>query len=392
MVLENDFPGDPRVENEVEILHNHGFEITVASSTRKNLNTSDNWKFGEIKRKKLSKFIYKSSVGALKFNFYFNFWKNFVTEILSQQKFDAIHVHDLTLAKPMIEIGKKHKIPVVIDTHENHPYLLDESPHTKSFLGKLLCNINQWKQYESIQLKSASFVVSVADEMKHRYESLGVNKNKICVYQNVVNFSSFSPEVKSDFSERGNAHLIYVGGVNQHRGIDTIINAISDLDENGINIELTIVGDGSYLSDLKKLSADKNLENRIHFSGWVNFKEVPKALIKGDIALIPHKKSVQTDCSSPNKLFQYMACGLPVLSSNCNSIVKIIEEEKIGLHYTWGDSHSLKKSIKKFALLNSSEKRELGINGIKAIENKYNITSQGKELVEMYNELLNAKN
>ena len=132
MVLDHEFPPDIRVENEIEALSDNGHEIHLACYTRQNRPQFEKKDKLIIHRKRISAFLYKSSVAALTFPFYFLFWKNFLLEILAKEKFDAIHVHDLPLVNVGITMKKKFFIPVTADLHENWPAYLRVARHTKT--------------------------------------------------------------------------------------------------------------------------------------------------------------------------------------------------------------------------------------------------------------------
>jgi hypothetical protein len=148
MLLENDFLNDPRVEKEVETLHKANHKIIVATISVSDLPSEEIRENCLVLRKRISKFIKKSSVGSLKFPFYFNFWRNYVKQIIRDHRIDAIHVHDLPLTHVGNEFKKKYKIKLIIDLHENWPALLNVSSHTNTITGKLLSSERQWRLYK----------------------------------------------------------------------------------------------------------------------------------------------------------------------------------------------------------------------------------------------------
>ena len=110
MVLESDFPPDIRVENEIDSLVESGHKIHIACySHKKQIHVPPDLNYS-IHKKYIPGFIYKSSVGALKFDFYFNFWRRFLGELIEEHSFDAIHIHDLPLALIGAEFQKKYSI------------------------------------------------------------------------------------------------------------------------------------------------------------------------------------------------------------------------------------------------------------------------------------------
>ncbi len=392
MILENDFPPDPRVENEIDILHKNGFKVLVACYTRKDKIGLEKTRKATIYRKAISNFRYKSSVGALRSNYYFAFWTRFIRSIIKKHgDIDVLHVHDITLFKPMQQLAKKHGLKIVLDNHENYPYLLQESPHTQGFLGRILSKHESWKAYEKYAVKNADRVLCVVDEMKNRLVSLGAKSENVFVYQNVVNLSQFNIPPKKNFRDTGAAKFIYVGGVSKHRGLGSIIRAFTVLVKSNPKCTLDIVGSGRALPEIKQMVHDLKITKKVIFHGWKDFKDVPSLLVKADVALIPHKKTIQTDCSSPNKLYQYMALGLPIITSNIDSVARIIKEYNLGLEYTWGNQESLTSAMIDLANMTAEEKMQLGANGINLVKDQFNHNIEGKNILKMYESLSNER-
>ena len=179
MVLESEFKADYRVENEIEQLIKLGNEVTVACYSFSGTNHNEKRDGYTIVRKKISSFIYKTSVGALKFNFYFNFWKKYLSFLLEEKNYDVIHIHDLPLAKVGLDLRKKYRIPVIMDLHENWPALVSLSTHTQTFLGKLLSSEKQWRNYEKEVLGQVDWIITVIEEAKERLIGIGIDSNKI---------------------------------------------------------------------------------------------------------------------------------------------------------------------------------------------------------------------
>lgn len=384
MLLTSEFPEDVRVEKEMDALNNAGHEVHLACYTQKERPKYEKCPNYIVHRKLISSFIYKSSVGCLKFPFYFNFWRKFVTQLFKNENFDAIHIHDLPLAKIGYEIKIKYKIPFILDLHENWPASLEIATHTNTFLGKLLSSNKQWRKYEKRFLGQANSIITVVDEMKMRISKLGIDKNKIYIVSNTINTKDFP--LYDDKSDLEFITLFYAGGINIHRGLQVVIKAVSLIIKEKQNIRLNIIGKGSYQSHLEKLVNDLNLENHIKFLGWKNLNEISKLLAKSDIALIPHLKSEQTDCSSPNKLYQYIYAKKPILTSNCDSLVRIVKETKSGLVYTHNSPEDFKKMFFKL-LINQNSIIDLE-HGSSLINSKYNWSVDSDRLVGLYNNFI----
>lgn len=381
MVLDHEFPPDIRVEKQIDYLIQNNFEIHLLTITK--IGAKELEKNGRltIHRKPISKFIFKSSVACLLFPFYFNFWNNYIKQITSRYSFDLIHIHDLPLAKIGNSWSKKLNIPVVLDLHENWPALLKEAVHANTFLGKLLSWNWKWEAYEKEMVAQSSAIITVCEEMKQRISPFSPINEKLFVYQNV-------PKVKAEFLNNNyipatnQIKLVYLGGINKNRGIQTLIKAMSLLPKS-VEMHLSIIGSGSFLDQLKIQVKKYKLKDRVEFLGFLNQEKAFQKLKEHHLAVVPHYRSVQTDNSSPNKLYQYMMIGLPVISSNCSSLVRIIDQYSCGLYYQDKSPQDLANKLQQIAN-NPSKLLTYSKNGHRAVIQEKNIDNENPNLLKAY--------
>lgn len=335
MVLERDFPPDLRVENEIKSLISAGHQLTIVCYSLKEDSQVFDWHGCTVYKKKIPGFIYKSSVGALRFPFYFNFWRKHLTQVIKTIEPDAIHIHDLPLASLGSYFKKKRGLKFVLDLHENWPAYLEVSSHTKGLLGTFLSNNKQWQNYELKQCNNADKVIVVVDEARERLIQLGITANKIVVVSNYPELSDFE-NLSISQQPTDKIVLFYAGGINEHRGLQYIIRALPLL-RNNLGVELRIFGKGNYMDSLKALAQKLHVDSQVIFFGQVPYKTVLEELMKATITLIPHTKNSHTDSTIPHKLFQYIFAGKPVLVSNCAPIERIVNEINAGAVYTWNN-------------------------------------------------------
>jgi glycosyltransferase involved in cell wall biosynthesis len=384
MVLESEFPPDVRVENEILALSEVGHEVHLACSTKKNRPAKDNFGNAVIHRKRINTFLYKSSVGCLKFPFYFNFWREFLSDLSAKEKFDIIHIHDLPLSTIGAEIKRKCKMQLVIDLHENWPALIKNAAHTQTFFGKLLSSNDQWVEYERNILPEADKVITIVEEAKDRVMALGIDPEKICVVSNTINFENLSVNVRK--KETGSFTIFYGGAINRHRGLQVVMNALRIIAPKKIDIRLWIVGDGSFRGYLEKLSDSLKIRSMVRFFGQKPFSEMLDILSEADVAIIPHIRTENNDASSPNKLYQYMYLNKPIISSDCTSLKRIIRETRTGFIYQNDSPEDLALLIERLHN-NMSLLDEIQGNGRKAVMEKYNWNFDKERLVEAYVQL-----
>ena len=382
MILDHVFPPDTRVENEIASLSAAGHEVHLACFAQDGKSLLEKTDSCIIHRKKISKFTFKASVGVLKLPFYFRFWRNFVNELFAENSFDVIHIHDLPLAKIGLEAKKKYNVKYILDLHENWPVLLQLSQHTNTFLGKLLSSNSQWIDYERDMCQKADEIIVVVDEAKRRIASLGVAENKIHVVSNTLDINQFDVIERKGFN-KDNFRILYVGGINYHRGIQYVIDAISILKARNINIYFDLVGDGRYLAEIKKRIVEKHVEDLVIVHGFKKYTQIPEVYENANLAVIPHIKSGHTDNTIPHKIFQYLYAEIPILTSNCDPLERIVNETHSGISYHYDNAEELAEIMEK--LYKNTEKLNDYIgDGRKAVIEKYNWAVDGAKLNELY--------
>ncbi len=380
MVLDNEFPFDTRVENEAISLINAGHKVHLACYTRKQLPEYEVFRQIVIHRIRISQFIYKSSVAALTFPVYFIFWKRFLNRIIEENNIEVLHIHDLPLTRVGKKLKERHSLKLVVDLHENWPVLLSVSTHTNSLLGKLLSPNFLWVRYERRVLKHADLIIVVVRESKERLERLGLRGSKICIVSNTLNINEFA--YNDNKPDPGFFTLFYAGGINYHRGLQTVIEAISQVKDKIPNIRLRIVGAGSYMPVLKDQVKELKVERHVEFLGYLPLKKVAANLALADVALIPHLRTNHSETAMPHKLFQYMYSNKPIIASNCILMERIITETDSGLIFKAGSADDLANKI-----LSISNKKVKIPPARRWVEEKYNWQVDAETLISSYKKI-----
>ena len=386
MLLDHPFPPDTRVENEIKSLAEAGHEVHIACFHKGGKPLLEKTDRCTIHRNPISTFMFKASVGVLKFPFYFNYWRKIVNRLFEEEHFDVIHVHDLPLAKVGYEMKCKYGARFVLDLHENWPVLLQLSKHTNTFLGKLLSSNKQWIEYEKKMCALADKIIVVVDEAKHRICALGVAPEKVEVVSNTLDLDQFDPIERIEF-KTDKFRMLYVGGVNYHRGIQVVVKAVSILKNRGINVHFDLVGDGSYLSDIKKLIDELQVQDNVTVHGFKHYTQICNLYESANVAMIPHVKSGHTDNTIPHKIFQYLYAQIPMIVSNCDPLVRIVNETQSGMTYEYDNPTQLADIIAD--LYTHPDQLDNYIqHGRQAVIEKYNWKVDGAKLVALYAHLV----
>ena len=391
MILDNEFTGDLRVENEVMALQNAGHQVFVLCLNYGIKNSFEDFYGAEIIRISISKFVKKKLVGLNNtiFNLYPIFWSIYINRFIAEKKIEVLHVHDLWMLNSSFRSNKKFNLPVIADLHENFVHALHHYRFANTFPGNLIISKNKWKQSEIEWTKKADHIITVIEEAVERYKSIGVSEDKISVvpnYLNMENFLSMPIDERIMLKHKDNFTITYVGGFDIHRGLESAVKSIPLIKKKIRNFKFVLVGSGSNYESLLQLVNKLDVEKYVSFEGWKSHELLPSYIKGSDVCLIPHLKTEHTDNTIPHKLFQYMIFEKPVISSNCNPLLRIISETNSGLIYESDNEKDLSEKI--ISLYNQPLlMKEMGARGKEAVLNTYNWENASKNLVSIYSEL-----
>jgi colanic acid/amylovoran biosynthesis glycosyltransferase len=118
----------------------------------------------------------------------------------------------------------------------------------------------------------------------------------------------------------------------EKKGVDTLITAVAELNQRGINTVLTIAGDGPDEARLKALAAELRCGQWLRWLGIVDHSKVPEMLAESDVFALACRQDAEGDRDGiPVVLIEAMACGLPVVSGDLPAIRELIEDAVSGL-------------------------------------------------------------
>jgi glycosyltransferase involved in cell wall biosynthesis len=383
-IWDADYPWDVRVDKICKSLVNNGYEVHIAA---RNLRRSieyeniDGLNIHRMKTFKNSKVNYALSFPA----FFSPFWRWFLDNIIQKNNIELIIVRDLPLAIAGIWAGKRHKIPVIFDMAEDYVALIKDIWKARKFKGFNLIVRNPYlaKLVEKYSINNFDHILVVIDEAIDLIKKCGVPHDKVTIVSNtpplsIVNNSRFQT---NSFIEqmRKRYTAIYIGGIQMGRGIQIVLDALPVIIKEIPDFLFVIVGDGYAKKHLIKLTKENRLEDYVLWVGWVEHDRIYDYIKASKIGLIPHFVSDHDNTTIPNKLFDFMGCGIPVIASDSIPLKRILEEEHCGLTFKSDNASDL---IRIIIELYTSE-NTYGKNGMNAVRMKYNWDEDEKRLINV---------
>jgi glycosyltransferase involved in cell wall biosynthesis len=391
MILPSRFPPDIRVEKEIRTLQAK-HEICLLCLKRGNQPSTELLRGVRIRRV-FTDWQRGWSHWRLLRTCRSGLWSQAIREFVREYRPDVLHVHDLPLLGPALEVARGSGVPVVADLHENYPAML-AARHALPFwrtasLGawvfRLFARIDRWKAYEREAVAKADRVITVIDEARDRLVREGIEPARISV---VGNYASLDAIDKSRDRQDGLFHALYAGNFGPTRDLGTVVSAIASLPRQeypALRVQL-VGGSGTELTRLRRMVEDLEVGDRVSVLPWLPLAEAERRMDDADVGLVPHVKSEHTDATIPHKLFQYMWRRLPVVVSDCAPLERIVNATGCGLSYRHGDAAALADCLRRLCRDRDLVTR-MGEAGHLAVRDRYNWDEAGKELLRVYDNL-----
>lgn len=221
------------------------------------------------------------------------------------------------------------------------------------------------ERFERSCLKIADIISITTRKMEEKLEDkYGLNQaEKFLFLPNGVDIDTFSPR---DLEKKD--QIIYAGLLGHAQDLENPILAMEKL--NGrYDIKFKIVGDGDIRDELERLVESKGLENKVEFEGLVPREKIPEYLSSSKIGIAPIKGLESLDYAVPSKIFEYMACELPFITSGIGEVQKITKESNAGV-VAKNDAQSFTEKIA-YLLEDEDRLKKMGKTGRRYVEENF---------------------
>jgi len=238
-----------------------------------------------------------------------------VASLLQQSKFDAVLLYGLpTVGIQTLLAAGAHRIPVAfraIDvTHELVPAVL-------SLPTRML---------ESIVFNHADLNIALTPLLQKYIQAYDVPDEKMRLLPSGVDTEMFSPGPKT---ESEGPIVLFMGTIYRFSGLDRVIRDWKKLLAVHPHAQLWIVGTGEDQARLEKIGAEN-----VIFTGMQPYSRLPEFIRSSDVCINPFELNPITEKILPTKLFQYLACGKPVVATKLPGATPFLSGEEDGVVYS----------------------------------------------------------
>jgi glycosyltransferase involved in cell wall biosynthesis len=196
------------------------------------------------------------------------------------------------------------------------------------------------------------------------------------VVENGANIDLFKPMNKEDALKKLNLdpaskYVCFVGHLAPWQGVEYLIKSSPFVLSKCPNTKFIIVGDGPKIDELKELANTLNISSNYIFTGYVNYEKVPVYINASNVCVAPFVIERNDKIGlSALKIYEYLACGKPVISSKIKGIEELLSTSNGGISVTPEDVDDLGKNIVKL-LQDDTLCENMGTYGYKYIKDHH---------------------
>lgn len=251
-------------------------------------------------------------------------------------KANLIFANDLDTLPAAYLAAKIKGIRLIYDTHEyftGTPELVSRPTVQKI-----------WKAIEKRIFPTLDTIITVNDSIAELYKK-EYNKDLAVVRNIPLSYTPDSIMTRSELGLPENKKIIIIQGtgINKDRGAEEACMMMKYLDD----VILLIIGGGDVIPDLKKIIKEEKLKDKIILKNKMSFSELRQYTLNADLGLaIDKNTNPNYFFALPNKLFDFIHAGIPVLSSRLKEISKIIDKYDIGYYIDEHDPEHMAAVVK----------------------------------------------
>jgi len=281
----------------------------------------------------------------------------------------VIYYRESSSLVPLI-ISKLLSIPLFVEVNGWILNELSDVGYSKVKLGLL-------RFFQELNYRYSTILIPVSEGLKKLIEQhYPVSPRKVIAVNNGTNPVRYRPipliEARKRIGFDPKIKVIgFIGGCYPHHGIQHLINAAPYVLSELPDVQFIVAGDGAMLESWKALAEKKQVYKHFSFPGNVPFEMAPYYINSYDICVAPWDTDLVGKVGlSPMKLFDYMACGRPIVSNSIFGVKEILEPNNAGITTDVNNPKKFAETL--FYLIETPKKgQEIGQNARQTVLSSY---------------------
>ena len=386
IIVENlPLPFDRRVWQEANTLKDYGAKVSIICPKTKDYPK----KFEKINEIDIYRHpLPKEARGAWGYFLEYSvalFWEFVLSwKIFFKKKFHVIHgCNPPDLIFQIALFFKLFGVKYVFDHHDINPELYIAKFGKKNFFYKLMVF------FERLTFLTANYSIATNNSYREIAIKRGKMKSeKVTVVRSGPALGRMKITNGNDKHKKGKNYLVgYVGVIGEQEGLDLLLESVKIISDKRKDVQFAIIGGGTDLEKIKKLSADMKLTEFVDFYGRVSDDLLIDILNTADICVNPDKPTEMNNLSTMNKIMEYMALKKPIVQFDLKE--GRFSAQKASLYAENNNVRDFADKIE-YLLDNKEVKGEMGEYGYKRVLNDLSWDHEAKKLKNFYSLVLKS--
>ena len=306
------------------------------------------------------------------------------------EKYDLIFVTStpLTVAIPGIILSFFRRVPMVFEVRDLWPEVPIQMGVIKN---PIIIKFLHW--FEIFTYKYSKHIVALSPGMVNGILKYGIREEKVTMIPNYCNLEFFKPgKPKVNNLEKlvYNNHIIaYSGAISDANNLELIIDAAEKLQKKGSPVIFAIAGDGKEKPKLEKLVEIKKLKNVI-FLGKISKYKVVNLYRRVLACIVLFKNLPVLSTNSPNKFFDAISTGKPIITNMGGWIGEMVESNKIGFSVVNDNSQAIANAVLQLTNMDKKQLEKMGQNARKLAAEKFDSNVMAGKLEKIFEKVIKS--
>lgn len=334
MLLANAFDPDPRVHNIAKVLSEKNYEVTIFAWDREG-----RYPRNEIIDKiRVVRPYLRSTYGKeLSQLFAFLLFQVRAFVFLLRNNFDIVHPNDFDTLIPAFLAAKLKRKKIVYDCHEDYPAMMRDK--NLKLLSVIIYRM------QSFIIKRLDLILVVSPIFEKAFKEDGAKNVKLILNCKDLSEYIIQPDKIKDLRRRLNIEnkfsFLYIGRLSKDRNLEEMVEIFKNISNPDI---FFIIGGNGVLGE--KIKTSSSFCKNVKFLGVVQPDQVPLYTRATDVVIaIYSKEKLNNVRSVPNKIFEAIAAGKPIIASKYGFTGQVINETKCGIAIDPGNADEIKKAV-----------------------------------------------
>jgi glycogen(starch) synthase len=251
---------------------------------------------------------------------------------LAEGRTDVLHAHDWLVAYASTVLSDLCSLPLVATIHAT-----ERGRHRGRLPGPRQTFVHEAERW---LVSEAERVITCSAFMREQVSaSLGADPQRMDVIPNEVDLELFSEEGRPS-EKSGRPTILFAGRLEYEKGVQTLLEAMPDIERELPGVELIVAGNGTYRPELERVAQELELDGSVRFQGFAEETRLRTLYREADVAVVP-------SLYEPFGLvvLEAMASGTPVVAAETGGLREILTDGSTGLHFPPGEARALARVV-----------------------------------------------